>query len=266
MQRAAGIVADAHVHFYSVFDVGRAVSALSGNLAALAAPGATRVGLLADAGEPVGFARLADKAPQSVGASLDVTAGPEDGSLRVTGADGDTLYLIAGRQLVTDERLEVLGLAMRGTVPAGLSAAETIRAVREGGGVPVLTWAPGKWSGRRGRVVRALLERSEPAELLLGDPLMRAWGLPEPRVFGAARLRGFRVVAGSDPLPLRREERWLGRYATALDGAFDPARPVSSVRTLLLDPGVPLRPVGRRCSVLTMLLRTFRLYVRRSHS
>jgi hypothetical protein len=73
-----------------------------------------------------------------------------------------------------------------------------------------------------------------------------------------ARRAGFRVVAGSDPLPFPGEESLIGRYGVLCAGEFDEARPVAGAKRLLTDPAVPLRRAGRRCGPARVLLRLWR--------
>ncbi|MDA1044802.1 MAG: hypothetical protein O3C57_06210, partial [Verrucomicrobia bacterium] len=98
--------------------------------------------------------------------------------------------------------------------PEGCPAAETIAAIRQAGGIPVLPWSPGKWLGARARCVRDLIESQEPASLCLGDTAMRPAGFPEPAFFRIARRHGLACIAGTDPLPVPGEESILGSFAS----------------------------------------------------
>jgi hypothetical protein len=108
--------------------------------------------------------------------------------------------------------------------------------------------------GRR-RIVEGLLEGTSPKDLLIGDSSLRPAGWPEPGLMRAARRAGFRIVAGSDPLPFAGEERMLGRYGVAGDGAFDPRCPAASLRRWLNDPASAFRRVGTRSPLAQVLRR-----------
>ena len=71
------------------------------------------------------------------------------------------LYIIAGRQIVTAERLEVLALGFEGFVPDGAPIRRVIDRVRSAAAVAVIPWGFGKWWGGRGKVVSGLLKDHE---------------------------------------------------------------------------------------------------------
>lgn len=149
----------------------------------------------------------------------------------------ESLYVVAGRQMATAERLEVLALCSTATtemLPDGLSLSESIAAVRAVGGIAVLPWAPGKWLGERGKLLAKTLEE-DPA-LLLSDSATRPWGWRKPKVFS-----GRSVLAGTDPYPIQNQEGLVGRYASIWDvpGDFGVAR----LRDLLSEPS---RTAGHR--------------------
>jgi hypothetical protein len=254
------VIADTHVHLYPVYDTAAALHTLRRRLAALA-PDAVPVGFLTASAGHDAFAALTENA----GLAARVNAEPAGSgtvlrslSLDPLPSTRSPLVLLPGRQVVTGERIEILALTLEGPVADGRPAEATVAEILERGGVPVVSWAPGKWFFRRGRVVRALFERFRPGELLLGDTSLRPVGWGEPRLMRSARARGFGVVAGSDPLPGAGEERRLGSYATRLEGAWDAACPVASARRLLRACGPRACAAGRRGGPLTTALRLAR--------
>lgn len=158
--------------------------------------------------------------------------------------DGAAVFVIAGRQIVTRERVEILAWGGDAVVPDGLSAAETVEAVRAAGATPALAWAPGKWMFARAAVVEALLRRFDPAALWLCDSSLRPPGWPEPAPMRRARGEGRPVLAGTDPLPFPGEERRQGQYAVRLEGAFDARQP--SLSMLRLAAAGPAELIGAR--------------------
>ena len=180
------IIADTHVHLYpAVYSVEAVCAALARNLGRMAGGAdAARVGCLVE--------REGQRVLRDLGA--------EAGALAVATAEG-TVHLIAGRQFVAVERIEILGLAVELELADGLPAAEFVERILAAGGVPVLSWAPGKWFFKRGRVVGELMQRFG-AQVLLGDTTLRPLGWGAPCLMRAGRRQGLRVVAGSDPLPV----------------------------------------------------------------
>jgi len=248
------VVADTHLHLYACYNPGRAITCLAGNLNELAGRDAARLGFLAERHDCSFFASLVGGEMKTEPSTPQIRSNTGGESLVVEEENGGGLYLFPGRQVVTAERIELLALATSADLPDGMSAVEAIEKTLGEGGVPVLAWAPGKWFFGRGRVVGKLLERFDPAALLIGDSSLRPTIWPEPRLMRRARHLGFRVVAGSDPLPFPGEEVMMGSYATALGGEFDPSRPLASARQLLRGGEDPV-PVGRRGGPIQVIRR-----------
>jgi len=225
------VVADTHVHLYPCYDLALALASLAANLGRT--PAGARAGFFAERHDCQMFAALrADSDPPSRG-GFEIRQLPDPGALQLAVAGMQPVYLFAGRQIVTAERIEILALLAPEAPADGLPAERVVAAVLEAGGVPVLGWSPGKWWRGRGHLVRALLSRFGADSLLLGDTALRPAFSPEPSIMRAARRRGVGVIAGSDPLPFPGEERLLGSYASVFTGTIDPARPVESARLLL---------------------------------
>jgi hypothetical protein len=146
--------------------------------------------------------------------------------------DGALLLLVAGRQIVTAERLEVLGLGCERELPDGRPLDATVDAVRAEGAFPVLPWGFGKWTGRRGRVLEAYL-RGADRGVALGDNGGRLGLAPRPRRFEDAAREGRVVLPGSDPLPFATQTTNAGRYGFVLEGDLDAAAPARDLIALL---------------------------------
>ena len=247
------IVADTHVHLYDAYDLATALRTLSENLGRLDAE-AARFGFLTERGECDFFRRLADDGARILKNVFAVRLLPEGGILELSG-NGPPLFLVAGRQIATVERLEVLALATPARFPDNRTVIETVRGVLDAGGVPVLTWAFGKWLGARGRVVRAAVDAFQPGELLLGDSSLRPIGWPEPRPIRRGLARGLGLVGGSDALPVAGEERHLGAFGSVFDAGVDMAHPLASLCGALCAVPFSARRVGRRCGLLEVLAR-----------
>lgn len=177
---------------------------------------ALRTGQIADAG-------------QIAGAKWRVVPTAEKASLVTRQDDGQTLILIAGRQMTTKEGLEVLGLGTTGTFADGQSLTATVAAVRDEGAIAVVPWGFGKWWSRRGRLVSRFVDSTDEGGVFLGDNGGRPAGFSPPRQFAEAARRGIFVLPGSDPLPLPTEAQRVARYGLVLEGAVDAERPVAGL-------------------------------------
>ena len=231
------ILLDAHVHLHRCFDPAGFLDSARANFRAAARRTALsgRIGCLwlTDAPEERSFRRLG----QGVGNrriggwSLSETSEPT--SLMAHHESGDTLLLLAGRQISTRERLEVLALGSQLDFPSGRSLGDTIADVRESGAIAVIPWGFGKWWFRRSRLLAATLASSPTRGLFIGDNAGRPRVIPRSPLFELAASRGIYNLPGSDPLPLSWEIRKPGRLGCVLEGPLELSRPAEClIRTL----------------------------------
>ena len=80
-----------------------------------------------------------------------MTTNDEAESLTASSKSGQDLSIVAGRQIVTAENLEILALGFDAGLDDGLPIDEVILAVQAAGALCVLPWGFGKWTGKRGQ-------------------------------------------------------------------------------------------------------------------
>jgi hypothetical protein len=187
-----------------------------------------------------------------------LVAGPDAGTITILKNDLIMGYLIAGRQIVTAEKLEILALGVDVSVKNGLSAEETLQAIRAQNAVPVLSWSPGKWFFGRGKRIQTLIETHPDGSFLIGDTGLRPTFWPLPRLMKMASRRGYTIIGGSDPLPLAGEECWIGTYGMTVTAEFDREKPAESLRHILTNPATPFTPVGHRSPPFAFFSRWIR--------
>jgi hypothetical protein len=158
---------------------------------------------------------------------------------------GRRLYLVAGRQIVTAERLEVLALGFEGFIPDGGSIRQVLERVRAAAAVPVIPWGFGKWWGERGRVVSALLKDHEALGFCLGDNSGRTTILGRPAHFEEAGRLGIPILPGTDPLPFPTEFGRAGRFGLVARTPIDPVRPAAEAKRVLTGRLSGTTPYGR---------------------
>lgn len=221
------MLVDAHVHVHSCFSAEALFDGALRNFRRAAS----------DLGhsEAVGCLMLAEMA----GAHWFRRARQEDESSLLVERGTERLVVVAGRQIVTRERLEVLALGRDADIPDGLPLSEALLRVRESGALPVLPWGFGKWWGRRGALVEETIARNE-GELYLGDNSGRLRLAGMPRLLREARERGLIVLPGTDPLPFPDQAGRAGSFGFVLEGPLDLRRPAEDllrrVRTLREQP------------------------------
>lgn len=155
------------------------------------------------------------------------------------------LLIVAGRQIVTAERLEVLAIGTSRFFPDGKPTDEVVRAVTASGALAVIPWGFGKWRGRRGRILSDLMKQFTGSDFFLGDNGGRPRLLPDPAQFTEARSRGFGILPGSDPLPFRAEFRRAGSFGFALPGVLSEEMPSTDLKRLILGGTRPIEPFGQ---------------------
>jgi len=251
------IVVDTHVHVYPEYDAGRFLADTTARLQALSPGAMSSICLAERAGQHV-YAEwaMAGKVPET---DLLIESIESRGGivLRVETPTGP-LHILPGRQIVTAERLEVLVLGRDLELADGTPADDLIHAILAAGGIPVLTWAFGKWWFGRSSMVSALIKNFAPERLWIGDTTMRPREWPRGRIMRQGIAAGARVLAGSDPLPGKREAHYAGRYVTLLNRELDPKDPAGSIMRgfRVLPPGGCT--IGRRCALPAILVRMAR--------
>jgi hypothetical protein len=240
------LLIDGHVHVHECFDEVECLSAAHANL--------SRQGsgfpalLLAEMQGTRVFARWRD---EGAGVSWGVTRTLESSSIVL----GERLLVIAGRQIVTAERIEVLALLTAECFKDGMPLPNTLNLIEERGGMAVLPWGVGKWWGTRGRMVNQAVSSGA---VLIADIAGRPMGWPMPRLF-----RRRVVLAGTDPLALPREETLVGTYGFALSGAFDLSRPAGQIALAVKELARSPLHFGQRLGPLRFIRRQLALRVRK---
>jgi hypothetical protein len=254
------LIIDAHVHIYPLFDLSLAIknSVLNFNASLSSDQKAetVKIWLLTERSDCHFFGRALENHVKDF--SMERAA--EETLLVRDVADNPVLYIFAGRQLISSDNLEVCALGTTFHLPdKKMTTLDTIRAVRDAGGLAAINWAPGKWFGERGKIVERLFEILNPKELFISDTTMRPTIWPTPKLMAEAQKSGFRILSGSDPLPFRGEENLIGSYAFMTSGEFEAARPASSLMAILNDDGNHFTVCGKRSGPVNFMRRQMKI-------
>jgi hypothetical protein len=157
----------------------------------------------------------------------------EQESLIAISPAGFQLTIIAGRQIVTAERLEVLAVCTNGLFDDGGMASEVIDSVSAANGIAIVPWGFGKWTGRRNKVMNRLMGDFEERPFHLGDNSGRFSVWREPSQFERARSQGQQIFRGTDPMPFPGQEKRVGKFGFCISGPFSKSGPAASMRSLL---------------------------------
>lgn len=242
------VLVDTHVHLHACFPPRALFDAATSNIASAArqlrlpahTPGML---LLAESQGVDAFQHLADGSLSAAPWQLEPTAEPI--SLLASRSARPPLVLVAGRQVVTAEGLEVLALGTRATFADGQPTRDVVAAVPASGALTVLPWGVGKWTRRRRVLIQQLLHDSLSARLYAGDNGGRLAGSPRPRLLTEAERYGRLVLPGSDPLPLPSEVGKVGRYGFVAEIDLDRQQPFGPLKRWLDAQNTSPRPYGR---------------------
>lgn len=263
------MIVDAHVHFHACFRRDRFLDAAWENLVRAEEGHAANLGepsrdgrggteclpylLLAESPGVDYFQAWREKCgPAGSDGSWHLVATEEGCALLAVRDDGARLAIVAGRQVPTAERLEVLGLGTTRELPPGLPFGEAITVARAGSRIVCIPWGFGKWWFRRGRIVRRAIEESARDGIFLGDNAGRPRLLGTPQLLRFARRLGVRVLPGSDPFPLRRHETRVGTFCFSMPGPVDLDRPMERLVGVLEDGADPV-PRGGSAGIPSFL-------------
>ncbi len=245
-------ILDAHVHIHDCFDLSAFFDNACENFRRHTTAGTSSgeihgVLLLTESHgvEHYNALRKSADAGSSASGRWKVSQNDEAESLRVA-KDGDAarLSIIAGRQIVTAEKLEILALGHPHSYADGKPIRKVIADVQSAGAICVLPWGFGKWTGSRGRIVRELLEDNFGENFFLGDNAGRLGLWPAPSEFRTAATKRIRLLPGSDPLPYARGVSSVGGFGLIIDKPVSWNRPFHDLRPLLLDRQVNLQSFG----------------------
>jgi hypothetical protein len=240
------LLIDAHVHIYDCFDLNKFLNSAYSNFKS-AAKRLDSVGnfsgilLLAETSKDDWFNRLYDYAD---GRQLpdnrtvyhwSFQHTDEHYSLIAKFNDVKKLLLIAGRQILTAENIEVLALCTSDRFDDGLPILYLINKIKEKNGLAVIPWGVGKWFGNRGRMVADVIG-DDSSLIYLGDNGNRPRFWMQPTLFKLAERKGIKVLPGSDPLPFLSESRRAGSYGFIIDLQIDLRRPGRIIKQILRDP------------------------------
>ena len=254
------LIIDTHTHIHPSFDTKAAIAAALKNMRLEA--DCVPVLCLTERYEECLFSTLSQtknsqaKNPEQL--TCTPTKSPE--VLKVS-EQAASIYLLAGHQLITSEKLEILALGTISRPQDGLSAQATIQSISAAGALAVIPWSPGKWLGQRGQVVKALLAGPQPKDFLVGDiPIRPCGNIFSTPLLSYARKCGCKIVYGSDPLPFKSEETALGTLATEISNVtIDPDNPKASILAALTNSTG--RPRGRYNNPIRALLRQIRTLI-----
>lgn len=260
------ILADAHVHIYDCFDLPTFFNSAIENFKKEASclthnPVFTAVLFLTESQRENKFFELKKKNDHIKGWSMLNTE--ENYSMYLRSGDGQAVFLIAGRQIVAEENLEVLALGTDKVIEDGLSFASTIEQVLAEGAVPVIPWGAGKWIGKRGRILESYLRNISGTGLFLGDNGGRPFFWKNVLHFKLALDKGISILPGSDPLPFPDQCRKPGSFGFSMNGSISRESPFQDIKNLLYNTESSINSFGLPEAALGFIFNQVRMQIRK---
>ena len=161
--------------------------------------------------------------------------------------------ITAGRQVQTEEGLELLTLGSDEPIADGTPLRDAATWAQAVGAIPVIPWGFGKWTGRRARVLAEFMASSQARGVHLGDNGGRPWFWPAPKSFLAARHTGRAVLPGSDPLPFQAHQVRAGSYGVLMDIDVATYKPFAELAPVVVEQALPSKTYGRRAASVDFL-------------
>jgi len=228
------VAVDAHVHIYEPSRALEALAQAAQNVRRRSGLGRGVLLLTESAGFRV-FDELAARA--APGGPVEATS--ESNALWFRNGAAD-LLIIAGRQLVSGEGVEILALGERAASPDGAPLDEMVDGLLARDLLVVAPWGVGKWLGRRKGLVQNLVA-TRPVHL--GDNGGRPAVWPSP-LFAAAKGRGLNVLPGSDVLPIPGRASGIASFGFVVEAPWDAAKPAHALLSALKTPNTKMRRYG----------------------
>jgi hypothetical protein len=223
------ILIDAHIHIHSSVDITRLLDASWENFTT------ARLKLFPQSPDCSFALLLSEGKENNIFSSLHSMAAPASATKAATKASWSfvstgepnsvlavqhekSLLVVAGRQLISSERLELLSLFCPEVFPDNTyTLRELAERVSAAGGTPLLAWGVGKWLGKRGKIIRDFIDQPPVPLFFVGDNGNRPQFWPYPKLLLKAEEQGIMSLAGSDSLPITDHELRAGSFGTGIE-------------------------------------------------
>jgi len=187
----------------------------------------------------------------------------EDNSLLVKKDNVELFYIIQGRQIVTKENIEILSIGTTDIIEDGKPAINVIDELMKQKKPAVLTWGFGKWLFKREKIVYNLIKDKQSPYLFIGDNSARPvfWGTP--KLYKYAKKKDYKIINGSDPLPLSSEENKPASFGFYITGEFDKNKPAESLIKLLIQDELKINFFGKRDGIIKFFSRQIKMFLKK---
>jgi len=178
----------------------------------------------------------------------------EDNSLLVKKDNVELFYIIQGRQI---------SIGTTDIIEDGKPAINVIDELMKQKKPAVLTWGFGKWLFKREKIVYNLIKDKQSPYLFIGDNSARPvfWGTP--KLYKYAKKKDYKIINGSDPLPLSSEENKPASFGFYITGEFDKNKPAESLIKLLIQDELKINFFGKRDGIIKFFSRQIKMFLKK---
>lgn len=159
----------------------------------------------------------------------------EENSLLLSNKKGEKIIAVAGKQIITQNNIEVLAIGTTKKFENNRSLLETINNINLSGAIAVLPWGVGKWVSRRKIMIKNFIEENNQLDFFLGDNSGRLNIWPKPKLFNLAKKYNKFILPGTDALDITSEVDKTGSYGFYLNSEISLDFPYRDLKKLLTE-------------------------------
>ncbi len=169
----------------------------------------------------------------------------EENSLSVA-KENFVIFIIAGRQIVTEKKLEVLAIGLKEDYQDGKPIEEVIQHVVNSGAIPIIPWGFGKWFSPRKQILEKIILQKKTYPIFLGDNGNRPWIFKKSTLITLAFSKNkIPDLPGSDPLPFNREVQKPGGFGFYIDDIINQDKPFDSIYKIITTTKEQFKTYGK---------------------
>ena len=143
------------------------------------------------------------------------------------------IFVIAGRQIVTEKKLEVLAIGLKEDYQDGKPIDEVIKHVVKSEAFPIIPWGFGKWFSPRKQILEKIILQKKSYPIFWGDNGNRPWIFKKPKLIKTGYGNQIINLPGSDPLPFNREVKKPGSFGFYIENIINQDKPFDSIYRII---------------------------------
>ncbi|MCB0747811.1 MAG: hypothetical protein KDC90_10155 [Ignavibacteriae bacterium] len=159
----------------------------------------------------------------------------EENSIIVSNKREQKIIVIAGKQIIANDGIEILALGTANNFSEGRSIKDTVDEINNVNAIAVLPWGVGKWLGKRKEIIKNFIEVNKTPKFFLGDNSGRPSFWSESEIFKLGRSLNHFVLPGTDALAISSEVNKTGTYGLYLNSELNLNEPTKDLFQQILN-------------------------------